>query len=58
MDKCRGETHKIIFRFGKKHQTQKTIYELKNENNETFSTDDDILGEICSFFENSAVIKI
>ena len=42
---------KFFLGLEKKHQTQNTIYELKNKNNDTLSTDDDILGEMCSFYE-------
>lgn len=42
---------KFFLGLEKKHQTQNTIYELKDKNNETLTTDDDILGEMCCFYE-------
>lgn len=43
--------------FGKKHQTQNTIYELKNNDNKTLTTDGDKLGEMCNFYELSKNIS-
>lgn len=42
----------------KKQQTQNVIYELQNKKQENVTTDDEILGEMCHFYENLYDTKI
>lgn len=47
-NKLRGGKHEVLFTFGK--STKLRIFLLtKNNDNETFTTDDNILGEMCCF---------
>ena len=42
---------KFFLGLEKKHQTQNIIRELTNENNDFLNTDEEILGEMCNFYE-------